>query len=68
MGGRGHSVRLPVLAHPALPISCLPKNTQLHLPLQLKILLSQAKQAAAETKHSAQPAHISCQALPGVFV
>ena len=42
--GFRRSVRLPVLAHPALPISCLPAEKCPAAPLlQLKTLLSQPK-------------------------
>lgn len=66
-GGEGcrRSVWLPVLAHPALPISCLLKNAQ------LETLLSWPRQHPSKSVRPNTsfllPSHISCQILPGVF-
>lgn len=71
--GRGyrHSVRLPVLAHPELPISCLPACWKMpsSTPLQLKTSLSQPRQrlrrSAGPNVSFLQPPRVSRQSPPG---
>lgn len=57
--GWGGSVRLPVLAHPALPISCLPacllKNAQIHCIPRLQLKPSSVKPDREQLRLNTSP-------------